>query len=116
MTAATATDAAAAVTGISDQELAALIEGGWRDDRTDTPGWERAVKVGGGRRMRQKVFAPAFAYGNGWKADSEGEVVWRDSLDQALAWCDEQAGDRKPAEPGSATEQEDRFASLTAAS
>ena len=110
----TATEAA--VTGISDQELVALIAGGWRDDDTDTPGWKRAVKVGGGKRMRQRVFAPAFAYGNGWKADSEGKVVWRDSLDEALDWCDEQAGGAKLAEPGSATEQEDRFARLAAAS
>lgn len=31
----------AATAGISDQQLAALVDGGWRDEDASTPGWER---------------------------------------------------------------------------
>lgn len=53
----TAEDTAAAeITGITDQELAALQSGGWSDDRTDTPGWRRDVEVGDGEWVYQLIF------------------------------------------------------------
>ena len=103
------TTAAAAVTGISDQQLAALIEGGWRDDRTGTPGWEREMKAADGERMSQWMY-PFRTYVTAWHA---GEDVRWDSLDEALAWCDEQARGAKPAKPAPATKQENRFARIT---
>lgn len=104
------TDTEAAVTGITDEQLAVLQSGGWSDDGTDSPGWKRVTEVDDGGWVDQLIFPSVFA---GWNADSDGEDdIWRGSLDEALAWCDERAGGAKPAAPGSATKQEDRFARL----
>ena len=103
----------AAVTEITDQELAALRSGGWNNnDDDDRPGWEREMETGDGRRMRQSVFPSIFT---GWNAGSDsGDDLWRGTFDEALAWCDKRAGGRKPAKPGSATKQEARFVRLAA--
>ena len=111
MTAATATDAAAA-TGITDDQLVVLQAGGWDDDdgSDGTPGWVREVKAESGERTLQRMFVLLFAYGPRWNAYSGGENIWRSSLDDVLVWCDERGGGAEPAEAGSATKQEDRFA------
>ena len=131
MTAAdTATAAEAATLGISDEQLTALRSRGWGDyDTVDgRPGWERAVEIDDGKEMSQWVF-PSITGGwmSGWmfpaplpycppqrNADTEGEVRWWNNFDEMLDSCDERAGGRKPAKPGSATKQEDRFAQRTA--
>ena len=108
MTAADTAAAEAAVTGITDQELTALRAGGWDDDGTSTPGWSREVKVGDGEWEDQLIFPSIFT---GWDADcGDEDDIWRATLDEVLACCDERVGDAKPAEEGSATKQEDRFA------
>ena len=107
----TATGTAAAVTGITDDQLVVLQAGGWDDDDDSvTPGWVREVKAESGERTRQRMFLLLFAYGPRWNAYSGGEDIWRSSLDDVLVWCDEQTGGGEPAEAGSATKQEDRFA------
>ena len=113
----TATDTAAAETaaGITDQQLTALQAGGWGDDGGAEPGWEREAEAkDGGGRVRQRVW-PLPAWGR-WYANSGDDRTGADVFDEALAWCDEQAGGRKSDKTGSATKQENRFASLTAAS
>ena len=100
----------AVVTGITEEQLVALQAGGWGDDDTGSPGWERDMKAGGGERMSQWIFPSNFVSGPRWIANSRDEGVRLNTLDEALTWCDEQAGGRKPAEAGSATKQEDRFA------
>ena len=105
----TGTDASGAVTGITDQELTALVEGGWCDAASGLPRWGRMVEAGDGERIDQRVFPSIFA---GWSASSYGENEFSQgglTFDGALAWCDERAGGRKPAKPGSATKQEDHF-------
>ena len=110
----TATDTAtaeAAVTGITDEQLTALQSGGWGDnDAALLPAWKREFE--NGERMFQWIFPSNFVSGPRWIADSRGEGVRLNSLDEALAWCDERAGGGEPAEAGSATKQEDRFALL----
>ena len=105
----TATDTAetAVVTGITEEQLTVLQAGGWGDDDTGEPGWEREFEAG--ERMSQWIF-PNFVSAPRWIANSRDEGVRLNTLDEALTWCDEQAGGRKPAEAGSATKQEDRFA------
>ena len=96
------------VEGITDEELALLVEGGWFDDYTGTPGWGRTVKDEDGKEMWQSVLpSPSRP---GWWAGGE-ELV--DSLDEALSWCDDRAAGYKilPAE-GTATKQEERFAAF----
>ena len=131
MTAATDT-AAAAVTGITDQQLTALQAGRWDDDAHSIwPGWERAVgeedEDGG---VFQRLYLSTTD--SGWTSQHashagvpsasqkisnfEGQLNWWNSLDEAVAECDKLAGGRKPAEEGSATKQEDRFAKMLAAS
>ena len=127
----TATDTAAAVTGITNEQLAALQNGGWRDgDGVDTPGWGRMLEdeaeadaegedggqvqlvypVDDGRwETEHRVFTD-IASDSRQNMKIESQFNWWNSLEEALAGCDELAGDRKPAKPGSATEQEDRFA------
>ena len=113
----------AVVTGVTEEQLTALVEGQWQDDDDlDTPRWERAVVVGGEDMwMFQWIFPFIAADGSGvrWTANSGGthsgnEHVFVNSLDEALSWCDERAGDRKPAAAGSVTKQENRFAELAA--
>ena len=102
--------ATAVITGISDEQLAALQNGGWRDDRIGHPGWKRDVEVGDGRWMIQQVFP---SHDGTWSCLCNGfDRRWQFDLtfDGALAWCDEQVGGCKPAKAGSATKQEDRFA------
>ena len=110
-----------AAPGITDQELAALILGGW-DDHPSRPQWERRVKVGK-HEMLQHV-GPMPTYGK-WRAESplKGMIarhfghrggVRADTLDEVLAWCDEQTRGRKPDKPGTATKQEHHFASIAA--
>ena len=113
----TAAAAAAAVTGITDQELTALRAGGWDDDLTDTPGWKRFMKAGDGEWAHQLIF-PSFlgwnAGGNaGWTANTDGEEECLNTFDEALARCNERAGGFA-FEPGSATKQEDRFTRMAA--
>ena len=106
---ATTTDTTAAATGITEEQLVALQAGGWDDDGHGTPGWERAVETDDGGRADQLVFPCAFG---GWDANANsyvGDVIRQVTFDEALAWCDKQAGGRKPAKAGSATKQEDRF-------
>ena len=111
MTAAADTAAAAAICGISDQQLVALNDGGWGDDG-GRPGWKREVTAQDGGRMWQRIWA--LRDWGIWYAKSGGDTTWADGFDKALAWCDERTWGRKPAEPGSATKQEDRFAELAA--
>ena len=103
---------AVAVTEITDQESAALIEGGWRDDDLDTPGWEREVKNESGGWVSQWVYPRAWpsSVRSKWFANSGGEGEWMSTFDEAMSWCDKRAGGGEPAEPGSATKPEDRFA------
>ena len=78
--------------GLTARQTAALAEGGWNDDGTNLPGWGREVKNGDGEQERQWVsrwvFSSPVGASSKWNAESGGEHVWRDSLDEALAWCD----------------------------
>ena len=105
--------AEAAVTGITEEQLAALQRGGWGDNDAILPGWKREVKVGNGDWENQWIFPSVFT---GWNAVSTNgeDDIWQVGFDEALAWCDNLAGGRKPAEAGSVTKQEDRFALLPA--
>ncbi len=101
-----------AAAGISDEQLEALIAGGWEDDGTDTPGWRRWVLVVdeiSERRVLQWVF-PSFG-DHSWNVEvCPDDKMWVDGLDKALTRCDDWAGSRKIAAPeGAATKQEDRF-------
>lgn len=107
------TTAEMVVTGITDEQLEALVGGGWEDDRTSTPGWERWVLVGGEdgeqRQVRQGVF-PSFVRSEWNAVFNPRESTWVDSLDEALKWCDDRAEAYEIAPlKGTATKQEDRF-------
>ena len=97
-----------AITGITDQQLATLNEGGWRDDYVGLPGWTREFES---IPWMQETYQ---SVDGRWNAHSCGAVSWWNSFDEALAWCDRRAGDRKPAKAGSATKQEDRFVRMAA--
>ena len=102
--------AAAAVCGITDQQLAALQSGGWRDDVTDTPGWQRLMETSAGGLVSQMVRPDGdskwYAYSG---LGSRSPLL--NSFEEVLAWCDEWAGELVP-KAGTATKQEDRFALL----
>ena len=110
MTAADTATAEAEITGITDQQLDALRSGGWHDDNHHySPSWVRRIEEDvREERLLQKVF-PSYVASK-WYGNSDWEGAEFGSLDKAIAWCNERAGDHKPAEPGSATKQEDRFA------
>ena len=120
----TATDtAAAAVTGVTEEQLTALQAGRWQDyENLDTPCWKRAVVVGGKDRWLFQEITPFIAADGSsvrWSADSGGSHSGGDhidvnSLDEALSWCDQYAAGRLTEEEGSATKQEDRFARMLA--
>ena len=117
----TATDTAAAVTGVTEEQLTALVEGQWQDaDLLDTPRWKRALVGGKDKWMFQDIYPFNAADGSGvrWNADSGSrsgdEHIIVNSLDEALSWCDQWAAGRKSVKPGSATKQENRFALLAA--
>ena len=119
----TATDAAV-VTGVTEEQLTALVEGRWRDapgvsDDDGMPGWDRDLDGDGGS-VHQWIF-PFLSYfvsGVRWSANSNAESgggnVFVNSLDEALSWCDERAAGRKSDEEGSATKQENLFAQMLA--
>ena len=115
----TATDTASAATGITEEQLTALVEGRWQDAPDNgKPGWNRDLD-GDGEIVHQWLFpfnAPDDP-GVRWSANSSGthsgsRHVFVNSLDEALAWCDQRAGGSKPDEEGSATKQEEGFALL----
>ena len=114
----TATDTATATAaGITEEELAALQAGGWDDYGTDSPCWEREVRAESGEWTLQRVFPFIYERVSRWDANSDGETAnFRNGIGEALAWCDKKVGGAKPDKPGSATEQEDRFALALAAS
>ena len=95
----------AAVTGITEEELAALLNGDWEDDpHTDDPCWQRYVMGVG----EQHVFPSKV--GGGWTARHlNREFEYTDTLDAALTWCDNRTEGNKIAEERLATKQEDRF-------
>ncbi len=103
----------ATIAGITDEQLAALIAGRWEDDYSGTPGWERWVTDddNGGRRLVHQWMFPSYYRPGEWNMSSGGEETWIDTLDEALKWCDNQAGNREIKPPSStATKQEERFA------
>ena len=98
------------ITGITEEELAALTAGEWFDDDSVTPGWKRWVKDSEGEEFRQSVFPSLIR--PGWRAHYG---MWRsasaDRLGEALTWCDSQVGDSEiVSAEGRATRQERRFA------
>lgn len=100
-----------AITGISDEQLKALIGGRWEDDHSNLPGWQRWITVednDGRRWVRQSVFPSSRRLGK-WSADSDDEHAWFSSLEEALRWCDDRTDDTEPPE-WPTTKQEDRFA------
>ena len=98
----------AAICGVTDQQLATLNEGGWRDDYVGLPGWTREFES---IPWMQETYQ---SVDGRWNAHSCGAVSWWNSFDEALAWCDRRAGGRKPAKAGSDTKQEGRFVRLAA--
>ena len=118
----TATDtAAAAVTGITEEQLAALQDGGWCDTHSvSTPGWRRDFVAVLSEDDAELVWQQVWLSDCGrWFASSKGETaVFHDSLEKMLAWCDDRAGDAKPtfpAKPSPPTKQEALFARMAAA-
>ena len=119
----TAETAAAAVTGVTEEQLTALVEGRWQDyENLDTPCWKRAVVVGGKDRWIFQEITPFIAADGSsvrWDADSGGthsggEHICVNSLDEALAWCDQRAVSLEIDDKGTATKQENRFARMVA--
>ena len=113
----TAKDAAAEITGITDEQLTALQNGGWNDDSTNTPGWRRALKVEGGGWVFQWIGPVYFFSSSEWKADSQGKNTWWNTFEEALAWCDERTrgGVPEAAPEDTTTKQETLFAWKTSA-
>lgn len=109
----------AAITDVSNKQLAALTAGGWVDDCNDMPGWERQVMVaedGRQRRMRQWMFMifPHYLRPGEWIAGSGDEETLAASLDEALEWCSDRAGNSKICvSEGTATNQADRFSQIS---
>ena len=121
----TATDmtAGAMIAAITDEQLEELRSGGWNDigDVERCLGWERTLEAeaedggvtvqwaspvdDGGWESEHRVYADAARRNLNLE---ETEVALWNSLEEALAKCDELAGDRKPAKPGSPTNQDGR--------
>ena len=111
----------AAIAGISDEQLAALVAGRWVDDTNYAlPAWERRIlfddEDGGGGRRREWQQVYPFLTGHRWHATSgPREKTCADSLEEALKWCEDRAGNYEIAPPfGTATKQEERFAEAAA--
>ena len=99
----------AAITGITDEQLAALSGGEWiDDDGRNSPGWERWVLVeDGGEPVRQLLWPDCD--GPEWRVTSDYETAQVGSFDEALRWCDDRAcGFAPPVRR--ATKQKYRFA------
>ena len=77
----------AAIAGVTEEQLEALIGGGWVDKAGGTPGWERIATVYGRRRRVNQCVFPSHSRPE-WVADSDGVREWLDSLEEALRWCD----------------------------
>ena len=126
----TATDTAAEITGITDQQLTALQAGGWDDDSVEGPPiWKRVMEPEDGEQMVQWVRWDPTTWASIWSAamdappsgpsqnaDFGGELHLWSNFDVMLAGCDEKARGLKPVTQGEATKQEDSFAQLLAAS
>ena len=102
------TETAAAVTGITDDQMSALRRGGWHDDDSDTPGWRREA-IDGDKWVTQWVFPSFFDCDSRWNADSDGGSEWVRNFEEAMKVCDGLANGY-PSGAGTATKQEDRFA------
>ena len=120
------TEAAVKVEGITSEQLKRLRDGGWQDDFTNSPGWERHFGGVGeeGGYVRHWVFLGWDYPGEGdrWCASVGGSGprdynidTWTDSLDKALGLCDPPPGlEMKPAERD-CTYQAERFGDIVAA-
>ena len=74
---------ASVITGITDEELEALVRGGWVDDRTSTPGWVRWVMVEDWLPVVKQWVFPLLTLSE-WKATfGSDENTWADSLNPA---------------------------------
>ena len=74
---------ASVITGITDEELEALVRGGWVDDGTSTPGWVRWVMVEDWLPVVKQWVFPLLTLSE-WKATfGSDENTWADSLNPA---------------------------------
>ena len=82
--------AATLVTGISDEELKTLQEGGWQDDASLLPGWKRVVgPEGEDGGTEQWIYPLVPVVGVGWRAHCPADAGWvpMGSLDAVLEYC-----------------------------
>ena len=115
---------AAKTTGITDEQLARLRDGGWMDfddpqDDVPVPNWARWVggaEVGDADEAQQVWWENSSWYAASGNTSREVHPRECDTLDAALDRCDDWRGDQEPAPAsGACTDQADKFPSAQTA-